>query len=126
RGDIPRPYSQPKHPGIGPPRSPPSSATQSSLHQSLMVPPAGGRPTGGWSRISHLGLVRPGPARSNPATRCSPTSPDPRPGSRVGPRHVPRFRIRHEGFLNCSLSDPSPRACLPWETQPGAFKPQTT
>ncbi|MEQ2196228.1 hypothetical protein XENOCAPTIV_027568 [Xenoophorus captivus] len=32
------------------------------------------------------GLARPGPARSNPATRRSPTSPDPRPGSRVGPR----------------------------------------
>ncbi|MED6274159.1 Actin-binding LIM protein 3, partial [Characodon lateralis] len=40
--------SQPKHPGIGPLRSPPSSATQSSLHRSLTVPPAGGGPTGGW------------------------------------------------------------------------------
>ncbi|MEQ2280624.1 hypothetical protein AMECASPLE_021839 [Ameca splendens] len=39
---------QPKHPGIGPPRSPPSSATQSSLHRSLTVPPAGGGPTGGY------------------------------------------------------------------------------
>ncbi|MEQ2257012.1 hypothetical protein ILYODFUR_029980 [Ilyodon furcidens] len=95
-------------------RSLPSSAAQSSLHRSLTVPPAGGGPTGGWSRVSRLGLARPGPARSNPATRRSLTSPDPRPGSRVGPRlrrtgqrHVPRFCSRHEGFLNCSLSDPS-------------------
>ncbi|MEQ2302536.1 hypothetical protein AMECASPLE_007694 [Ameca splendens] len=48
----------PKHPGIGPPRSPPSSAAQSSLHRSLTVPPAGG-----------LGLARLGPARSNPANQ---------------------------------------------------------
>ncbi|KAK5610108.1 hypothetical protein CRENBAI_011479 [Crenichthys baileyi] len=78
-------------------------------------------------------LVQAWPARSNPATRRSPTSPDPRPGSRVGPWlcrtrrcHMPRFNGRHEGFLNRSLSDPSPRACLPWEHLPGAFKPQTT
>ncbi|MEQ2311880.1 hypothetical protein AMECASPLE_025174 [Ameca splendens] len=85
--------------------SPPSSAARSSLHRSLTVPPAGGGPTGGWSRVSRSGLARPGPARSNPATRRSPTSPDPRPGSRVGPRlhltgrcHVPRFCSHHEGF----------------------------
>ncbi|MED6237574.1 hypothetical protein ATANTOWER_028204 [Ataeniobius toweri] len=41
-------------------------------------------------------------------------------------RHVPRFSSPHEGVLDCSLSDPSPRACLPWDTLPGAFKPQTT
>ncbi|KAK5608312.1 Polypeptide N-acetylgalactosaminyltransferase 10 [Crenichthys baileyi] len=94
---------------------------------------AGGGPTGGWPRVSRSGLARPGPARSNPATIRSPASPDPRPGSRVGPRlrrtgrrHVPRFNGPHEGFLNRSLSDPSPRACLPWETLPGAFKPPTT
>ncbi|MEQ2297743.1 hypothetical protein AMECASPLE_037761 [Ameca splendens] len=40
--------------------------------------------------------------------------------------HVPRFCGPYEGVLNRSLSEPSPRACLPWETQPGAFKPQTT
>ncbi|MED6234331.1 hypothetical protein ATANTOWER_027070 [Ataeniobius toweri] len=124
---------QPKHPGIGLLRSPPSSAAQSSLHQSLTVPPAGGGPTGGWPRVSCLGLAWPGPARSNPATRRSPASPDPRPGSRLGPRlrrtgqrHVARSTSPHEGFLNRFLSDPSPRACLPWETLPGAFKPQTT
>ncbi|MEQ2241838.1 Serine/threonine-protein kinase dclk2 [Ilyodon furcidens] len=55
-------------------------------------------PTGGWPRSSHSGLAQPGPARRNPATRRSPTSPDPRPGPRVGPRlrrngqcHKPRF-----------------------------------
>ncbi|MEQ2184113.1 hypothetical protein GOODEAATRI_004573 [Goodea atripinnis] len=43
--------------------------------------------------------------------------------------HVSRSglaRLGHEGVLNRSLSDPSPRVCLPWETLPGAFKPQTT
>ncbi|MED6294765.1 hypothetical protein CHARACLAT_024498 [Characodon lateralis] len=102
------------------PRSPPSSATQSSLHRSLTVPPAGGGPTGGWLRVTPLGLAWPGPARSNPATRRSLTGPDPRPGSRVGRRlrrtgrrHVPRFFGPREGVLNCSLSDLSPRACLP-------------
>ncbi|MEQ2233263.1 hypothetical protein ILYODFUR_020089 [Ilyodon furcidens] len=82
-----------------------------------MVPPAGGGPTGGWPRVSHSGLARPGPARSNPATRRSPASPDPRPGSKVGTRlrrtrrrHVPRYFRPQEGFLNHSLSDPSPRA----------------
>ncbi|MED6258645.1 hypothetical protein ATANTOWER_010175 [Ataeniobius toweri] len=93
-----------------------------------MVPPAGGGPTGGWPRITRSGLARPGSARSNPATRRSPMTPDPRPGSRVGPRlrrterrHVPRFNDPHEAVLNRSLSDPSPRACLPRETLPGAF-----
>ncbi|KAK5608780.1 hypothetical protein CRENBAI_020273 [Crenichthys baileyi] len=125
--------SQSKHPGIGLPRSPPSSAAQSSLHQMLTVPPAGSGPSGGWPRISHSGLAPPGPARSNPATKRSLTDPDPSPGSRVGPqlrhtrrRHVPRSCGPHEGVLNRSLSDPSPRACLPWETLPGAFKPKTT
>ncbi|MEQ2179925.1 hypothetical protein GOODEAATRI_030310 [Goodea atripinnis] len=113
--------------------SPPLSATQSSLHRSLTVPSAGGGPTGGWPRVSRSGLARLGPAMSNPATRRSLTGPDPRYGSRVGRqlrrtgrRHVPRCTSPHEGFLNRSLSDPSPRACLPWETLPGAFKPQTT
>ncbi|MEQ2248252.1 hypothetical protein ILYODFUR_017363 [Ilyodon furcidens] len=105
-----------------------------------MVPPAGGGPTGGWLRVSPLGLARPGPARSNPVTRHSLTGPDLRPGSRVGPRlrrtsrtrepcarrHVPRFFVPREGVLNRSLSDLSPRACLPWETLQGAFKHQTT
>ncbi|KAK5600630.1 hypothetical protein CRENBAI_001360 [Crenichthys baileyi] len=74
------------------------------------------------------GLAWPGPARSNPATRGSLTGPDPRPGSRVGPwlrhtgrRHVPRSCSPHEGVLNRSLSDPSPRACLPCETLPGGI-----
>ncbi|KAK5622545.1 hypothetical protein CRENBAI_001786 [Crenichthys baileyi] len=99
----------------------------------LLPPQRGSGPTGGWPRVSRSGLARPGPARSNLATRRSPTSPDPRPGSRVGPRlrrtgrrHVPRYTCPHEGFLNRSMSDPSPRACLPWETLPGSFKPQTT
>ncbi|MEQ2296824.1 hypothetical protein AMECASPLE_028383 [Ameca splendens] len=41
-------------------------------------------------------------------------------------RHMPRFCCPHEGVLNRSFSDLSPTACLPWETLPGAFKPQTT
>ncbi|MEQ2250106.1 hypothetical protein ILYODFUR_036424 [Ilyodon furcidens] len=45
------------HLEIGPPRSPPSSATQSPLHLSLMVPPASGGPTGGWPRISCSGFA---------------------------------------------------------------------
>ncbi|MEQ2289071.1 hypothetical protein AMECASPLE_029348 [Ameca splendens] len=91
---------------MGPPRSPPSSAAQSYLHRFLMVPPAGRGPTGGWPCVSRSGLARPGPVRSNPATRRSPKSHDPRPGSRVGPRlrrtgccHVPRFCGPHEGVL---------------------------
>ncbi|MED6268662.1 hypothetical protein CHARACLAT_024611 [Characodon lateralis] len=66
-------------------------------------------------RVSCSGLARPGPARSNPATRHSPASPNPRPGSRVGPwlrrtgrHHVPRYISSHERFLIRSLSDPSP------------------
>ncbi|KAK5617236.1 hypothetical protein CRENBAI_009756, partial [Crenichthys baileyi] len=44
-------------------------------------------PHGGWPFGSLVrGLARLGPARSNPATRRSPASPDPRPRSRVGPR----------------------------------------
>ncbi|KAK5605496.1 hypothetical protein CRENBAI_011381 [Crenichthys baileyi] len=51
--------SQPKHPGIGLPRSPPSSDAQSSLHRSLMFPPAGGGPTSLASRLSFgLSLAR--------------------------------------------------------------------
>ncbi|MEQ2234026.1 hypothetical protein ILYODFUR_027708 [Ilyodon furcidens] len=72
-----------------------------------MVPPAGGGPIGGWPRISRSGFARAGPARRNPATMRSPASPDPRPGSRVGPRlrrtgryHMPRYFSPHEGFLN--------------------------
>ncbi|MEQ2294005.1 hypothetical protein AMECASPLE_039387 [Ameca splendens] len=71
-----------------------------------MVPPAGGGPTGGWPRVSCSDLAWPGPVRSTPATRRSPTSPAPRPGSRVGPRllrtgrhHVPQCYGLHEGVL---------------------------
>ncbi|MEQ2245660.1 hypothetical protein ILYODFUR_030253 [Ilyodon furcidens] len=52
------------------------------MHRSPTVPPAGGGPTGGWPRVSHSSLARLGPARSKPATRRSPASPDPRPGTR--------------------------------------------
>ncbi|MEQ2238584.1 hypothetical protein ILYODFUR_034707, partial [Ilyodon furcidens] len=41
-----------------------------------------GGPSGAWAHVSRSGLARPGPTRSNPATRRSPASPDPRPGSR--------------------------------------------
>ncbi|KAK5598352.1 hypothetical protein CRENBAI_014378, partial [Crenichthys baileyi] len=125
---VPRP--QPKHPGDRPPglhlRPPPNL-----FALSLTVPPAGGGPIGD-------GLESPfpcpagSPRGKNRATRRSLTGPDPRPGSRVGPwlrrtgrRHVPRLCSPHEGVLNRSLSDPSPRASFPWETLPGAFNPQT-
>ncbi|MED6288857.1 hypothetical protein CHARACLAT_030558 [Characodon lateralis] len=62
---------------IRPPRSPPSSAAQSSLHRPLTVPPAGGGPTGGWRCACTSGSARPGPARSNQATRRSLTGPSP-------------------------------------------------
>ncbi|MEQ2254033.1 hypothetical protein ILYODFUR_038696 [Ilyodon furcidens] len=97
-----------------------------------MVSPAGGGPTGGWPRISRSGLARPGPARSNPATRRCPTSPDPRPGSRVRPRlrrtwrhHMPRFHMHLKikkqklddvGLISVSIFIPSLsrkcRACI--------------
>ncbi|MED6289907.1 hypothetical protein CHARACLAT_007766 [Characodon lateralis] len=127
-----RDRSQPKHPEIGPPRPPPSSAAQSSLHWTLMVPPAGGGPTWGWPRVSHLGLARLDPMRSNPATTRSPTT-GPRPGSRVGPRlrrtgrrHVPQLYGPHEGVLNHLCLTRHPEPVCHGETLPGALKPQTT
>ncbi|MED6275230.1 hypothetical protein CHARACLAT_024428 [Characodon lateralis] len=102
------------------PKSNTDNPAQSSLHQSLVVPPPGGGPTGGWPHVSHSTLACPDPARNNPATRCSPTSPDPRPGSKVGPRlcrtgghHVPRLYDPHEGVLKvcgaCRGSNPRTR-----------------
>ncbi|KAK5618203.1 hypothetical protein CRENBAI_020829 [Crenichthys baileyi] len=85
-------------------------------------PSEGGGPRGMASHLS-FGLGPAGPPRgANPgpqgALRRGPT---PRPGSRVGPGSaVPGdvtcldLVVPHEGFLNRSLSDPSPRACLPW------------
>ncbi|MEQ2291953.1 hypothetical protein AMECASPLE_018096 [Ameca splendens] len=83
----------------------------------------GGGPTGGWPRVSPLGLPRPGPARSNPATRRSPTGPDSRPGSWVGPR-LRRTGRRHVSRL-CSpqrLSEdpPHPETLLNSPGQTGA------
>ncbi|MEQ2296839.1 hypothetical protein AMECASPLE_028486 [Ameca splendens] len=69
-----------KHPKIRLSRSPPLSAAQSYLNRFLMIPPAGGEPTGGWPPVSCSGLAWPGRASSNPATRRSPMSPDLRPG----------------------------------------------
>ncbi|MEQ2302368.1 hypothetical protein AMECASPLE_006172 [Ameca splendens] len=52
------------------------------------------------------------------------------PGPSLGPppggtclEHLPR---EGDGSDKRSLSEPSPRVCLPWETQPEAFKLQTT
>ncbi|MED6289960.1 hypothetical protein CHARACLAT_008229 [Characodon lateralis] len=70
-----------KHPKIRLSRSPPLSAARSYLNRFLMIPPAGGEPTGGWPHVSCSGLAWPGRARSNPATRRSPMSPDPRRGT---------------------------------------------
>ncbi|MED6243694.1 hypothetical protein ATANTOWER_025307 [Ataeniobius toweri] len=92
--------------------------------------PAGGGPTGGWPRVLFwLVLAWPrqvtrGATQPPVALRRVPT-PGLAPG-RTWRHHVPRLCGPHEGVLNRSLSDPSPRACLPWETLPGAFKPQTT
>ena len=45
----------------------------------------------------------PGPAGKDPATRHSPVSPNPRPGSRVGPGNaIPCFYICHQGHWNRS------------------------
>ncbi|MEQ2282121.1 hypothetical protein AMECASPLE_037270 [Ameca splendens] len=70
-----------------------------------------------------FGLCPAGSREEQPGHQVLSDESDPTPGSRVGPRlrrtgrrHVARFSSPHEGVLNCSLSDPSPRACLPWET----------
>ncbi|KAK0135519.1 hypothetical protein N1851_028623 [Merluccius polli] len=75
-------------PRIGPPRSPPSAAAQLALHPTPLAPPAGGEPAGRGSHIIVSGCARPGPMGIGLATRRSPPSPTPRPGSRGGPRSV--------------------------------------
>ncbi|KAK5601630.1 hypothetical protein CRENBAI_022902 [Crenichthys baileyi] len=97
-----------------------SRTSSGSFPPSEVVGPLGDGP-----RVSRFGLGPAGSRRGNPATRRSPTSPDPRPGSRVGPRlrrtrrrHVPRYTCPHEGFFNRSLSDHHLEPVLPWETLP--------
>ncbi|KAI3376819.1 hypothetical protein L3Q82_000394 [Scortum barcoo] len=74
--------------GIGSSRPPPRLLPQTTLHRPLMDLPAGGEPTG---RRAHVAISGLSPAGSHvgkdPATRRSPASPNPRPGSRVGPRY---------------------------------------
>ncbi|MEQ2317105.1 hypothetical protein AMECASPLE_039331 [Ameca splendens] len=83
--------------GSGLPRSPPSSATQSSLHRSLTVPPAGGGPTGGCPRVSPSGMARLGPTRNNPATRHSLTG---HQAWLQGGTPVPPYRVTsHASFV---------------------------
>ncbi|XP_073328315.1 NLR family CARD domain-containing protein 3-like [Pagrus major] len=73
-------------PGIGSPGHPPRTATQIAPHRPLLNPPAGGGPTGGRAHVAPSGCAWPGPVGKDPATRRSPASPNPGPGSRVGPR----------------------------------------
>ncbi|XP_073330500.1 uncharacterized protein [Pagrus major] len=72
--------------GIGSLGHPPRTATQIAPHQPLLNPPAGGEPTGGRAHVAPSGCARLGPVGKDPASRCSPASPNPGPGSRVGPR----------------------------------------
>ena len=66
---------------LGPP---PMTATQITLHQPPLNPPAGGEPTGGRAHVSHSGCAWPGPVGKDPATRRLPACPNPMSGSRVG------------------------------------------
>ncbi|KAK3512490.1 hypothetical protein QTP70_014678 [Hemibagrus guttatus] len=59
------------------------TATQSTLHRTLMLLPAGGGPTGRWAYVFSSGCARPSPAGKDSATRRSPACPNPRPGSRL-------------------------------------------
>ncbi len=79
-------YSQFPFPEIGSSGPPPSTATRSTMHRPLTVPPAGGEPTGGRPHITLSGRARPGPMGGGPATRRSHTSPNPGSGSREWPR----------------------------------------
>ncbi|KAK5621507.1 hypothetical protein CRENBAI_002835 [Crenichthys baileyi] len=92
---------------------------------------------GGWPPRLFVRVLAPaGPSKENPGPPPGALRrvPPPQAWLQGGPPrlrrtrrcHVPRYSSPHEGVLNRSLSDPSPRACLPWETLPGAFKPQTT
>ncbi|KAK3518305.1 hypothetical protein QTP86_003737, partial [Hemibagrus guttatus] len=62
------------------------TATQNTLHRTLMLLPAGGGPTGRWAYVVSSGCARPSPTGKDSATRRSSACPNPRPGSRVGPR----------------------------------------
>ncbi|KAK3573359.1 hypothetical protein QTP86_024125 [Hemibagrus guttatus] len=73
-------------PGFGSLGPPPMTATQNTLHQTLVLLPAGGGPTGRWAYVIPSGCARLSPAGKDSATRCSPACPNPRPGSRVGPQ----------------------------------------
>ena len=64
----------------------PTTATQITLHWNLLNPPAGGEHTGGRAHVAHSGCARLGPMGKDQATRRLPVSPNPRSGSRVGPR----------------------------------------
>ncbi|KAK3507995.1 hypothetical protein QTP70_010004 [Hemibagrus guttatus] len=63
------------------------TATQGTLHRTLMLLPAVGGPTGRWAYVIPLGCARPSPTGKDSATRRSPACPNPgsRPGSRVTP-----------------------------------------
>lgn len=93
-----------------------------------MGSPANGGPTGGWSHIVLSGWAQPGSVGLNPTTRRSHMSPNPRPGSRVGPHarrhHRPWCFSAHtvSGFWTIPSLTCHPRPFfLFWETLPGAL-----
>lgn len=61
--------------GISLPQHLPSTATQSTIHQTLATPPVGGEPIRGWSHIVALGFAWPGPMGKVLSTRHLQTSP---------------------------------------------------
>ncbi|KAI3377694.1 hypothetical protein L3Q82_008849 [Scortum barcoo] len=101
--------------GLGRRGPPPRLLTQTTLHQAPHGPSCGvvslleGGPTSSPFRAE----ARPGPVGKDPATRRSPASPCPRPGSRVGPlgdhtSQPPRKGLRQgTGEENSAYSRPS-------------------
>ncbi|KAK3508272.1 hypothetical protein QTP70_018082 [Hemibagrus guttatus] len=59
------------------------TATQNTLHRTLILLPTGGGPTGRWANVFSSGCAQPSPTGKDSATRRSPACPNHRPGSRV-------------------------------------------
>ncbi|KAK3569390.1 hypothetical protein QTP86_027810, partial [Hemibagrus guttatus] len=94
------------------------TATQNTLHQTLMLLPAGGGPTGRWAYVFPSGCARPSPTGKDSATSRSPACPNPRPGSRMGPRGSFCFNY----CLNSAWhGDDQFVALLRWYGSPGFF-----
>lgn len=109
-------------PGIGPPKSLPSAATQHTMHLTPLGPPAGGEPME--VRGSHFASLGKGPGHH----RASP----PGLGAGRGPGDPHLAEENHEPLIfffirgGYTLSGPSSRACLQWVALPGDIKSQTT